>query len=94
MGFVGFAVGPRAAAFLDQLAPGKIRAQITKKAKALITNPFPPGCKKLLGITTEENEPIWRVRSGDYRILYIVRVIGTTTEVLVLDIGHRKDVYK
>ena len=33
-------------------------------------------------------EAIWRVRSGDYRILYVVRA----QEVVVIDIDHRKDV--
>jgi mRNA interferase RelE/StbE len=85
----GFGFGPAATAFLDGMAAGKLRAQITKKAKSLINNPYPAGCKKLKGIKDGE-DAVWRIRSGDYRILYIVREF----EVVVLDIGHRKDVYK
>jgi mRNA interferase RelE/StbE len=77
-----------AACFLDNMPSGKIRAQLVKKAKSLINNPHPPGCKKLCGM--KDNEPVWRIRSGDYRILYIVREI----EVIVLDIGNRKEVYR
>lgn len=53
---------------LDNLAtfPYKIRAQLIKKAKALILNPRPPGSKKLKGIATDDGEPVYRQRSGNY----------------------------
>lgn len=85
----GFAFGPAAAKFLDKMPPGKLRADLAKKAKALINEPRPSGCKKLVG-KTEGDEAVWRIRVGDYRILYIIREV----EVIVLDIGHRKDVYR
>lgn len=86
----GFAVGPDAAAFLDQLPAGKLRRQITKKVRSLAKDPHPQGCKKLKGLTSGvDHDPVWRVRSGDYRILYVVQ----STEVIVIDIDHRKDVY-
>lgn len=87
----GLAFGPRATSFLDQMPTGKTRAQITKKAKSLIVDPHPSGCKKLEGVT-HNNEAVWRVRSGDYRILYVVR--RHPNHVVVLDIDHRKDVYR
>lgn len=85
----GLALGPAAASFLDDLQPGKIRAQIVKKYKTLQGNPCPAGCKKLVGMN-EGDDAVWRIRSGDYRILYVVR----EQEVVVIDIGHRKDIYK
>jgi mRNA interferase RelE/StbE len=85
----GLAFSEAAADFLDRMPSGKVRAQVAKKSKSLINNPYPPGCKKLMGMK-DGDDPIWRVRSGDYRILYVVHEI----EVIVLDIGHRKDVYK
>lgn len=85
----GLAFGPAAVDFLDKMPPGKRRAQITKKARALIRDTYPPGCKKLVGIE-HKSEPVWRIRSGDYRILYVVR----SNEVVVVDIDHRKDVYR
>jgi mRNA interferase RelE/StbE len=89
MPLVGFSFGPDATAFLDKMPPGKLRAQIAKKAKALHTNPHPPGCKKLLGVMSGD-DPVWRVRIGDYRILYLIR----PAEIVVLKIGNRKDIYR
>ena len=85
----GLSFSRAASEFLDKMRPGKIRAQVAKRAKALIHNPRPPGCKKLKGMP-EGSEPVYRVRQGDYRILYVIREI----EVVVLDIDHRKDVYR
>ncbi len=72
--------------------PHKIRAQIIKKTKALILDPHPNGSKQLEGVKTDDGEPIYRYRSGDYRILYIVK--KNPGEVIVLDIDHRKDIYR
>jgi mRNA-degrading endonuclease RelE of RelBE toxin-antitoxin system len=72
--------------------PHKIRAQIIKKAKALLIDPFPVGCKRLKGVTTVKGEPVHRERSGDYRILYVKRT--NPDEVVILDIDNRKDVYR
>ena len=85
----GLALGPAAVDFLDKMSPGKRRAQVAKKARSLIQDPHPPGCKKLVSIT-HGSEAIWRIRSGDYRILYVVR----SNEIVVIDIDHRKDVYR
>jgi len=89
--YVGFAFTDAALDFLETLPP-KIRRQVTKKAKALHVNPHPLGSKKLQDVETTDGEAVYRERSGDYRILYIVR--SKPAEVLILDIDHRKDVYK
>lgn len=91
MPLVGFAFTDAALDFLSTM-PGKPRRQVIKKARLLHTTPHPPGSKKLQGIETEDGEPIYRERSGDYRILYVVRTLPN--EVLILDIDLRKDVYK
>jgi mRNA interferase RelE/StbE len=53
----------------------------------LAQDPRPPGAKKLHG------EPgLFRVRAGDYRVIYTVR--DKVLLVLVLAIGHRRDVYR
>ena len=85
----GLAFGPAATKFLDRMPPGKLRAQVAKKAKSLINDPYPSGCKKLKGVKDGTNA-VWRVRSGDYRILYVVSQI----EVIIVDIDNRKDVYR
>ncbi|MBI2731009.1 MAG: type II toxin-antitoxin system RelE/ParE family toxin [Sphingobacteriales bacterium] len=59
-----------------------IREQILK----LTSNPFPPGYKKLKGFKN-----LYRIRSGDYRIIYTIYHNILTIEIL--KIGNRKDVY-
>jgi mRNA-degrading endonuclease RelE of RelBE toxin-antitoxin system len=85
----GLAFAPAAVHFLNRMRPGKMRAQVAKKAKALIRDSHPQGCKKVIGMRDGDDQ-VWRIRCGDYRILYIVRGII----VVVLDIDHRKDVYR
>jgi mRNA interferase RelE/StbE len=63
----------------------KLRRQIGAKIDSLGDNPFPPGCKKL-------NDDLYRIRSGDYRIVYTV--IEKQVLICVLRIGDRKEVYK
>ena len=85
---MGFSIHKDALKYLETLPP-KLRRQVITKARALHTEPHPVGSKKLQGEETDDGEPIFRERSGDYRILYLVRV----DEVVILDIDHRKDVY-
>jgi mRNA interferase RelE/StbE len=79
-------VVPSALKALQRLArPDQHR--ISKAIESLTQSPHPAGSKKLAG---EEN--YWRIRVGDYRVIY-------TTEhgkllVLVVKIGHRRDVYR
>lgn len=87
----GFAYTESALTFLQQRVPGKLRGQIKRKIEALAREPFPSGCKKLHGATNNA-EPIFRIRSGDYRILYSVR--NSPETIVVLAINHRKDVYR
>ena len=61
----------------------RIRAAID----LLANEPRPPGCTKLSG---EPNT--YRVRTGDYRILY--DVFDDRLVVQVVKVGHRRDVYR
>lgn len=67
--------------------PADIRRRLSLALDALTREPFPPGVKKLMN---EEN--VYRVRVGDYRILYSVD--GQELLILVLRVGHRKEVYR
>ena len=49
--------------------------------------PFPKGSRKLVGY-----EDVYRIRVGRYRILY--SVLEHKLIIIVLKIGHRKDVYR
>lgn len=53
---------------------------------ALGDEPRPSGSRKLRG--REE----WRIRIGDYRAIYTID--DEAREVLVVDIGHRRDIYR
>jgi len=55
--------------------------------EALETNPRPAGCVKLSG-----EKDIYRIRVGDYRILYEIR--DTVLIVTVIRIRHRREVYR
>ncbi|MEO5327615.1 MAG: type II toxin-antitoxin system RelE/ParE family toxin [Magnetococcus sp. THC-1_WYH] len=63
------------------------RQRVIKKAISLESNPRPHGAKKLSGLPDT-----WRIRAGDYRILYTIedgRLI-----VLIIKIGHRREIYR
>jgi mRNA interferase RelE/StbE len=85
----GFAFSESALKYLETSVPAKVRGQIKRRIEALAENPAPPGCKKIFGVM-DGDHPVFRVRQGDYRILYSVRPII----IVILDIGHRKDVYR
>lgn len=61
--------------------------KILDMMKGLAEKPFPYGSIKLEG---EDNT--YRIRSGDYRIIYELH--NDILMILVLKIGHRKDVYR
>jgi len=66
--------------------PKKDVTRILNRIKALSIEPRPPGVEKLSG------QDKYRVRQGAYRILYEVR--NNELIVVVVKIGHRRDVYK
>jgi mRNA interferase RelE/StbE len=58
--------------------------KVIEAIEALGDDPFPRGSKKI-----RREEGLFRIRVGDYRILYEVG----KTRVLVVDVGKRKDIY-
>ena len=75
----------RAQKELSQL-PSEVYEQAKKNIRSLVEEPRPQGCKKLKG------REGWRIRVGDYRIIY--EIDDARSVVTVLDIGHRRDVYR
>ena len=67
--------------------PKSVRIRVAETLNSLASQPFPSGVKKLIN---EEN--VFRVRVGDYRIVY--QVISDKLLILVLRVGHRKDIYR
>ncbi len=71
---------------LRRIAAAEV-ARVIAAAEALAKDPFPPGFVKLSG-----SERSYRIRIGDYRILY--NVLDDILLIEVIKVGHRKDVYK
>ena len=60
--------------------------RIIERIQKLANDPYPVDAVRLKG------RDEWRIRQGDYRILYIVEEKIVT--VFVVKIGHRREVYK
>ena len=71
---------------LDQL-PAEVYGRIVPKIHSLASEPRPSGCRKLSGSAND-----YRVRVGDYRILY--EVADDVREVRILRVRHRREVYR
>lgn len=68
---------------LDPQARRRVQAAI----ELLANEPRPPAAKQLVGGGGE-----WRVRTGDYRIVYEIH--DGKLLVLVVAVGHRRDIYR
>jgi mRNA interferase RelE/StbE len=66
--------------------PAEVQKKISPAIDMLAANPRPPGIKKLKGMDA------WRIRVGDYRIIYEIR--DNVALVLVIKIAHRSEAYK
>ncbi len=66
--------------------PKEMRGRIADKLVSLSSNPRPPGSVKLTG------QDAYRIRVGDYRIIYTIH--DDRLIVLVIDVGHRREVYR
>lgn len=66
--------------------PGEVQQRVIKRLLALQANPRPPGAKKLGGGET------YRLRVGDYRLLYTID--DALQKIEVSAVGHRREVYR
>ena len=64
----------------------KDRKRLVARIRRLAKEPRPQGCEKLSG------HEKYRVRQGDYRILYSID--DAESAVLIVKVGHRRDVYR
>lgn len=78
-------IKPSAVKELDGI-PRKDRLRIVMRIQSLAADPRPVGCEKLSA------DDRYRVRQGDYRVVYQVQ--DDTREVTVFKIGHRRNVYR
>ncbi len=79
-------IKPSAKKELLAVSNKKDRQRIVRRISELAENPRPPGCEKLSGYDR------YRLRRGRYRIVYEIR--DTDVLVVVVKIGHRRDVYR
>jgi mRNA interferase RelE/StbE len=78
-------IKPSALKELEAL-PVKARRKIIARIEGLASEPRPHGCEKLSGLEQ------YRFRQGDYRVVYSVD--DAARIVLVVKVGHRRDVYR
>jgi mRNA interferase RelE/StbE len=67
--------------------PASVGERIVEAVENLAENPFPRGVEKLSG-----SEHAYRIRLGDYRIVY--EVVTESKLVEIQRVRHRKDVYR
>lgn len=65
----------------------QVRRRVQAAIELLATEPRPPAATRLVGGKGE-----WRVRTGDYRIVY--EIVDEQLLVLVLTGGHRREIYQ
>lgn len=70
---------------IEKLPKAHVKA-VTDAIRALGENPRPSGCTKLSGV------PGFRIRVGVYRVVYEIK--DDVLVVVVIAVGHRKDVYR
>jgi mRNA interferase RelE/StbE len=63
------------------------KVRILRAVSALASEPRPDGCKKMSGY-----DDIYRIRIGNYRVIY--EIDGKRIIIVILKIGHRREVYR
>lgn len=79
-------IKPSALRELQAVRSKQDRRRIARRINALGDEPRPSGCEKLSG------QPRYRVRQGDYRVVY--EVDDQRRIVTIVKVGHRRDVYR
>ena len=80
------ALAPAAARQLRKFDP-QVRRRVQAAIELLATEPRPPAATRLVGGAGE-----WRVRTGDYRIVYEIE--DERLLVLVMSAGHCREIYQ
>ena len=77
----------RSAAQKLKKLPREVVGRILKAVEQLSTEPYPSGVRKLVGA-----EHTYRIRAGDYRIIYSVSVMASALIIEIIRVGHRRDI--
>ena len=70
---------------LDKLPKHDFNA-VLEAVRALADSPRPKGVEKL------KNVGLWRVRQGDYRVVYSID--DSQHLIIIVHIGHRREIYR
>ncbi len=79
-------IKPSAVKEIEWIDGKKDRQRIVQQIQVLAEDPRPKGCEKLA------RQERYRLRQGSYRIVYAVD--DDQRSVLIIKVGHRKDVYQ
>lgn len=82
-------ISKEAAAFLEKI-PTKHKMQIVRRVEAMLTGTNLPPSSEKMHITAQGNVPVYRLKSGEYRILFSL----ADKQITILKIGHRQDAYR
>lgn len=69
-----------------EVLPARVFRQVIACVRGLALDPRPPGARKIVG-----SDNAWRVRLGDYRVVY--EVDDAAFRVIVYRVRHRKEAY-
>jgi mRNA interferase RelE/StbE len=67
--------------------PKQEKLRVARAITRLANEPRPQGCRKLSG-----HDDLFRIRVGTYRVIYSID--DHEVVVVILKLGHRKDVYR
>lgn len=76
----------RSAAKELEALPTKDRTRVVARIQALAADPRPVGVEKL------SDQERYRIRQGDYRILYEIH--DEVLLIMVVKVGNRRDIYR
>lgn len=80
-------IKPSAAKEIEAVGQKKDRQRIVSAIRSLASDPRPDGCEKLTAAGDR-----YRIRVGRYRVIYSIG--DSELVVVVVRVGHRKDVYR
>lgn len=66
--------------------PAEAKRRVQAMIELLADDARPPAAKKLSA------RPEWRVRSGNYRVLY--RIEDEALTIIIVNAGHRREIYR
>jgi len=79
-------VKPSARKEIVRIGSRRDRRFVMRRIRALGEDSRPRGCEKISG------RNLWRARQGRYRIVYSIE--DTRLLILVVNVGHRREVYR